>query len=488
MTRTVMGARIAPPSTTTSSSTLATPVPVNPSGVPSQAVLPNSSRQANVDNDSIIGGSQMHTNAGTASRIVSKQTTAHSSSIVGDASALTTTPPPPADQTAAWAQDRSSAQENGNRPGDGSSGTFAQPVSLPASVAARDVPQPLPLSQSVSDPPERTVAPLMQFAPAPSSDGSVASGVQMVAPATPSGMSQAAAGIPAQVAGGIFTLPAELPMASALPGNGDSSQPAGKAAPRETNDAAGPKNPDLAGTPEPGKSKAAETVGTASDGSSHAASNGSQSTQHSQTAPSQAAAVAPKGMDSSASLAQAVAMHAVSHEAAPALRAVGGFEGASHQNLQRSSLASSESDNGDAVVTSGINTAKLIQTMNETGMSVGMRSSEFGNISIRTSVSQQQMLAQISLDHGDLGQAISAHVSSLQTKLENEYGLHTLIHVNHQGASPSGGSGNSAHREQNAFVRSARTAHAAVVAEPDLALNSAALVSVNDGNRLDIRA
>ena len=36
-------------------------------------------------------------------------------------------------------------------------------------------------------------------------------------------------------------------------------------------------------------------------------------------------------------------------------------------------------------------------------MRVGMHSTEFGDISIRTTLSQQQMLAQISLDHSDLG-------------------------------------------------------------------------------------
>jgi hypothetical protein len=193
-------------------------------------------------------------------------------------------------------------------------------------------------------------------------------------------------------------------------------------------------------------------------------------------------------MDSGTSQAQATVLHGASHEAATPLRSGGGVVDLSRQSLQRGEPASNELESGDAMASSGINAAKLIQTMSQTEMSVGMRSSEFGNISIRTSVSQQQMLAQISLDHGELSQALSSHVSSLQTKLENVSGLHTLIEVNHQGALSSGDSGNPAQREQKEFVRSARTANAAVAAEPEAALAPGALGSVNDGVRLDIRA
>jgi hypothetical protein len=193
-------------------------------------------------------------------------------------------------------------------------------------------------------------------------------------------------------------------------------------------------------------------------------------------------------LDSGTSQAQAAVLHGASHQEATPLRTAGGLEDVSRQGLQRGDPASNEWDRGDAAATSGINAAKLIQTMGQTEMSVGMRSSEFGNISIRTSVSQQQMLAQISLDHGDLSQALSSHVASMQAKLENESGLHTLIEVNHQGALSSGDSGNSSQREQQEFVRSGRTASAAVAAEPEPGIGQGAPFSANDGVRLDIRA
>jgi len=77
----------------------------------------------------------------------------------------------------------------------------------------------------------------------------------------------------------------------------------------------------------------------------------------------------------------------------------------------------------------GINSARLIQTMSESEMRVGMHSAEFGDISIRTSVSQQQLTAQISVDHSELGSAISAHLPSLQSKLGSEFGPVSYTHL-----------------------------------------------------------
>ncbi len=96
----------------------------------------------------------------------------------------------------------------------------------------------------------------------------------------------------------------------------------------------------------------------------------------------------------------------------------------------------------------GINSAKLIQTIGETEMHVGMHSVEFGDISIRTSLNQQQMVTQISLDHNDLSQTISSHLSTMQAKLGEDYGLHASIEINNQGAPLSGGQGDSRQREQ----------------------------------------
>ena len=120
-------------------------------------------------------------------------------------------------------------------------------------------------------------------------------------------------------------------------------------------------------------------------------------------------------------------------------------------------------------------------------MRVGMRSTEFGDISIRTLVSQQQMQAQISVDHSELSNAISAHIPSIQAKLDNQYGLHASIEVSHGGASFTGERGQNAQKDQRAFTPSVQIEGTVPVSETDrmvLRVPSVAVVS----DRLDIRA
>jgi flagellar hook-length control protein FliK len=136
---------------------------------------------------------------------------------------------------------------------------------------------------------------------------------------------------------------------------------------------------------------------------------------------------------------------------------------------------------------SGISTARLIQTMGETQMRVGMHSSEFGDISIRTVVSQQQMQAQISVDHSELGNALSAHIPSLQTKLGSEYGLHATIEVNQSGASFSNGGERSSQNQQQTVARSLQGAEAPAAIQNDI-LSPRISAETSGEYRLDIRA
>jgi hypothetical protein len=142
---------------------------------------------------------------------------------------------------------------------------------------------------------------------------------------------------------------------------------------------------------------------------------------------------------------------------------------------------------GQSVAAGGINTAKLIQTMNETGMQVGMRSAEFGDISIRTSVSQQQMMTQISVDHPDLGQAISAHVSAVQTKLGDELGIHATIEVGQSSAGFTGERGYSSQQQQQQPVTHLVDTDSATAVESESPSLRAITTPVED-DRLDIRA
>ena len=89
-----------------------------------------------------------------------------------------------------------------------------------------------------------------------------------------------------------------------------------------------------------------------------------------------------------------------------------------------------------------INTAKLIQSMGQSEMRVGMRSTEFGNISISTSATRDLISAQISLDHGELAKILSAHLPEVQARLGGNQAVDVRIDMNgeqaRQGTGTSG--------------------------------------------------
>jgi hypothetical protein len=88
-----------------------------------------------------------------------------------------------------------------------------------------------------------------------------------------------------------------------------------------------------------------------------------------------------------------------------------------------------------------INTAKLIQSMGQSEMRVGMNSTEFGNISIRTSSTRDVISAQISLDHGDLAKALAVHLPEMQAKLGSNAPADVRIDMNGQTAGQGSGHG-----------------------------------------------
>ena len=137
--------------------------------------------------------------------------------------------------------------------------------------------------------------------------------------------------------------------------------------------------------------------------------------------------------------------------------------------------------------TSGINTAQLVQSMSESEMRLGMHSAEFGDIDIRTSVTQQQVHAQISVDHTALGSAIAAHLPSLQAKLGNDSGLQTSIHLNQGDGSLTGGLGHASQQNLTQFSHSIATGSSNTVAETDSLAIPVISLSAVDG-RLDIQA
>jgi len=146
-----------------------------------------------------------------------------------------------------------------------------------------------------------------------------------------------------------------------------------------------------------------------------------------------------------------------------------------------------------------INTARLIQNMGQSEMRVGMRSPEFGNISISTSATRDLVSAQISLDHSELARTLAVHLPEMQTRLgNNNQAIDVRIDLNGQatgqgtGASDgmSNGSqdGSRGDRQQKGSVASAQTTHPSVGQVTSAATASAAIGEGRLNTRLDITA
>jgi hypothetical protein len=82
-----------------------------------------------------------------------------------------------------------------------------------------------------------------------------------------------------------------------------------------------------------------------------------------------------------------------------------------------------------------INTAKLIQSIGQSEIRVGMRSNDFGNISISTSTTRDLISAQISLDHGELARTLAVHLPEMQAKFGGTQAMDVRIDMNGQGTS-----------------------------------------------------
>ncbi len=300
-------------------------------------------------------------------------------------------------------------------------------------------------------------------------------------------------GIPTQAPAEVFEAgldglnPSGLSMNSELTSNAEGGQATDKSMQKSAapiDDSGDSKTDGVSGTK--------NASGAAGGTSSQAVASGAQTMQSFQGDPSKAGpgVNAPRAAESGAvqTPMQTVLTHTVPHEGgAIPQRAASGTPDAAHAGKAQDLPASAHGTGGETVAASGINSAKLIQTMGETEMHVGMHSEEFGDISIRTSVSQQQMMAQISLDHNDLSQAISAHLSTMQAKLGEEYGLHASIEINNQGAPLSGGQGNSSQSDQQPSARSSRGKSAAPAALSESISGAVALTSAGSGHGLDIR-
>lgn len=150
-------------------------------------------------------------------------------------------------------------------------------------------------------------------------------------------------------------------------------------------------------------------------------------------------------------------------------------------------LSADQAKGSDIAGMSGISAARLIQSIGSTEMRVGMNSAEFGEVSIRTSVAQQQMQTQISVNHGELGSALATHIPNLQAKLGSDYGLHATIEVNQGGASFSSDGDQSRQQHQSSARRAVAMVDGPAAAQTD-AVSLPGQMFASSSARLDIQA
>jgi hypothetical protein len=102
-----------------------------------------------------------------------------------------------------------------------------------------------------------------------------------------------------------------------------------------------------------------------------------------------------------------------------------------------------------------INTAKLLQSIGQTEMRVGLRSNDFGNISISTSATRDLISAQISLDHGELARTLAVHLPEMQARFGGAQVMDVRIDMNGQ-ATGQGGAGTAANMSDGSAAGGSR--------------------------------
>jgi hypothetical protein len=81
-----------------------------------------------------------------------------------------------------------------------------------------------------------------------------------------------------------------------------------------------------------------------------------------------------------------------------------------------------------------VNSASLLEQMGKSEIKVGVRVGEFGNVEIRTQVEHQQVRAEISVAHHELGQALAVEMPALQQKLRDQDVPVLALNLTGQGA------------------------------------------------------
>ncbi len=227
--------------------------------------------------------------------------------------------------------------------------------------------------------------------------------------------------------------------------------------------------------------------GSGSTGSTQGSTQGSTPTANSAVS---ATVAPPVVIDPSTALAAAMPPPS----AAPISSLAPNAGGEKHDVTAGTVGAAAASAASDAHALPSIDTARVIQSMQGSEMRVGMRSAEFGNVSVSTTLNRESIAAQISFEHADLGKAITAHLPSIEAKLSSDYGMHAKVEVRDQSMGASGDSGRGESRRGDAgtykpaaTVASSSTDSNLKGSGSGLATDNTSTGLLNESARLDVR-
>jgi len=101
-------------------------------------------------------------------------------------------------------------------------------------------------------------------------------------------------------------------------------------------------------------------------------------------------------------------------------------------------------------INSPLQVAKLIKRAGETELRVGIQAGEFGSVDIRTSMARGQFSAEISVERGELGRAMTAELPALHNRFEEQrLPLANIVLQDHSHAGGSGNAGQGQRQQQS---------------------------------------
>ncbi len=138
-----------------------------------------------------------------------------------------------------------------------------------------------------------------------------------------------------------------------------------------------------------------------------------------------------------------------------------------------------------------ISSARLTQKLTESEMRVDLRSEDFGQVSVHSTLGKGSVSTQITLDNTQLGATLLTHVRELEQRLDRDHGLHASVSIDTRSGSGSL-SGNSREGEpksdhypvlkQSLFSAADTAATEAASANP-----TSRASGTSDSQRIDVR-